>query len=133
MKRTLLFMSLLMALQASAQPAYEIKVTFKPYKNQYIYLGHYFGKSYPIIDSAMLNDKSEAVFKGDKKLQGGIYLIGYPNKTGFFEMLVDKQQKFSVIADTGTIRSGIKFVNSPDNVLFASYQERMNNTGRQIT
>ena len=77
-----------------AQTGYEIKVTFKPFKKQYIYLGHYFGKSYPIIDSAMLNDKSEAVFKGTEKLQGGIYLVGYPNKTGFFEILIDKQQNF---------------------------------------
>ncbi|MEI2737814.1 MAG: hypothetical protein V9F01_03405 [Chitinophagaceae bacterium] len=39
----------------------------------------------------MLNEKSEAVFKGTKTLPGGIYLVGYPNKAGFFEILVDKQ------------------------------------------
>src|SRR5687768_17696272 len=27
-----------------AQNAYEIKVTLKPFKNQYVYLGHYYGK-----------------------------------------------------------------------------------------
>lgn len=117
---------------AQTPPAYEIKVTFKPFKNQYIYLGHYFGKSYPITDSALLNDKGEAIFKGNKKLQGGIYLIGYPGKAGFFEFLVDKQQKFSVIADTATIRSGIKFVGSPDNVLFVGYQQHMNTTGQKV-
>ncbi len=112
---------------------YEIKVTFKPFKNQHIYLGHYFGKTYPIIDSAMLNDKSEAVFKGTKKLQGGIYLIGYPNKSGFFEILVDKQQQFGVIADTATIKNGIQFINSPDNVLFTNYQQHMTAKGKKIT
>ena len=86
MKRFLLSLCLLAATAGFAQTGYEIKVTFKPYKQQYIYLGHYFGKTYPIIDSALLNDKSEAIFKGDKKLQGGIYLIGYPNKAGFFEL-----------------------------------------------
>lgn len=115
-----------------AQTGYEIKVTFKPFKKQTIYLGHYFGKSYPIIDSAVLNDKSEATFKGTKQLQGGIYLIGYPNKSGFFEILVDKQQNFSVIADTATISSGLKFINSPDNVLFNSYQQHMVVKGKQI-
>src|SRR5258706_15746718 len=112
MKRVLLPLVLLMAFSAIGQPpsdhviragGYEIKVTFKPFKNQYIYLGHYFGKQYPIIDSALLNQKSETVFKGNKKLGGGIYLIGYPNKAGFFEMLIDKQQHFSVIADTANI------------------------------
>jgi hypothetical protein len=112
---------------------YEIKVIFKPFKKQFIYLGHYFGKSYPIIDSAMLNDKSEAVFRGTQKLQGGIYLIGYPNKSGFFEILVDQQQKFSVIADTATISKGISFTNSPDNVQFNFYQQQMSASGKKIT
>lgn len=134
MKRIVLLLAGFIYCSATvAQTGYEIKVTFKPFKKQYIYLGHYFGKSYPIIDSAMLNDKSEAVFKGNKKLQGGIYLIGYPGKSGFFEMLVDKQQRFSVIADTATIKSGIKFINSPDNVLFSSYQQHMVAKGKEIT
>src|SRR6185369_11780965 len=99
--------------------AYEIKVTLKPFKNQFIYLGHYSGKTLPIDDSVKLNDKSEGVFKGSKKLGGGIYLIGYPNRSGIFEILIDKQQKFSVIADTATIRANdIQFINSQDNVLF---------------
>lgn len=133
MKRIVLILTGFICCSAAiAQTGYEIKVTFKPYKKQYIYLGHYFGKSYPIIDSAMLNDKSEAVFKGNKKLQGGIYLIGYPGKSGFFEMLVDKQQRFSVMADTATIKSGIKFINSPDNVLFSSYQQHMVVKGKEI-
>ena len=123
---------MLFSATAQTNKGYEIKVTFKPFKNQYIYLGHYFGKTYPIIDSAMLNEKSEAVFKGDNNLNGGIYLIGYPNKTGFFEMLVDKQQHFSIIADTATIGSAIKFENSSDNVLFNQYQQFMTLKGKDI-
>jgi len=132
MKRVLLSGLLLISAVAFSQEGYEIRVTFKPFKKQYVYLGHYFGKSYPIIDSAMLNDKSEAVFKGAAKLNGGIYLIGYPNKTGFFEILVDKQQQFSVKADTATIASGALFENSPDNTLFHSYQQQMGAKGKLI-
>lgn len=133
MKRFILLPGLLFSIAAAAQKGYEIKVTFKPFKNQFIYLGHYFGKQYPIIDSAMLNDKSEAVFKGANTLPGGIYLVGYPNKSGFFEILIDKQQQFSVIADTATIRKGIQFQNSPDNTLFISYQKRMTAEGQRIS
>lgn len=115
-----------------AQDGYEIKVTFKPFKNQYVYLGHYFGKQYPIIDSAKLNNNSEAVFKGNKKLQGGVYLIGYPGKAGFFEILIDKQQRFSLFADTTTLKKGIRFTNSPDNVLFINYQQYMSAKGKEI-
>jgi thiol-disulfide isomerase/thioredoxin len=133
MKQILLLLKLLSGIAVFAQTGYEIKITFRPYKKQYVYLGHYFGKTYPIIDSAMLNEKSEAVFKGAKKLQGGIYLVGYPNKTGFFEILIDKQQKFSAIADTITISKGVKFINSPDNSQFNTYQQHMIASGKEIT
>lgn len=133
MRKTIFTLLAIIPLVVLAQTGYEIKVTFKPFKKQYIYLGHYFGKTYPIIDSALLNDKSEAVFKGNKKLQGGIYLIGYPNKAGFFEILVDKQQHFSVIADIAVIKSGIQFVNSADNVLFNDYQQYMASKGKTIS
>jgi thiol-disulfide isomerase/thioredoxin len=115
---------------AFTQGGYQIKLTFKPFKNQYVYLGHYFGKTYPIIDSALLDANSTAVFKGNKNLQGGIYLIGYPNKAGFFEILIDKNQQFSITADTASLPTGIKFENSTDNVLFAAYQKNMVEKGR---
>lgn len=115
------------------QTGHQITITFKPFKNQYIYLGHYFGKQYPIIDSVKLDANSTGVFKGSKKLPGGIYLVGYPDKTGFFEILIDKQQQFSIIADTATLKKGIQFKNSPDNVQFNAYQQAMSSKGRQIT
>lgn len=133
MKKVLALFSFFLGLSAAAQTGYNIKITFKPFKNQYIYLGHYFGKTYPIIDSALLNDKGEAVFKGSKPLPGGIYLVGYPNKAGFFELLIDRNQQFAVIADTATIAKGAKFVKSPDNDMFVQYQQFMDNKGKEIS
>ena len=133
MKKLLFLLVGLLPILSMAQTGYEIKVTLKPFKNQYIYLGHYFGKTYPIVDSVKLNENSEAVFKGDKKLPGGIYLIGFPNRANFFEVLVDKQQKFAVLADTSLPGNGVRFVNSPDNTLFSSYQQSMNQRGQEIT
>ncbi|HET9430225.1 MAG TPA: DUF5106 domain-containing protein, partial [Chitinophagaceae bacterium] len=141
MKRLTFILGILASLsalaQSSVQPSsqnngYEIKVSFKPFKNQYIYLGHYFGKQYPIIDSVKLDANSQAVFKGNTKLPGGIYLVGYPNKAGFFEILIDKEQHFSVLADTATLKKGLDFRNSDDNVLFNAYQRFMSEKGKKI-
>ncbi len=132
MKRIVFFPILFISGFAIAQqPGYEIKVTFKPFKNQYIYLGHYEGKQLPIIDSVLVNDKSEGIFKGEKNLGGGVYLVGYPNKLGFFELLVGKDQHFSVKADTSDLQNLI-FKNSPDNDLFKSYQRFMSANGKKI-
>jgi thiol-disulfide isomerase/thioredoxin len=114
-----------------AQNGYEIKVTLKPFKNQYVYLGHYYGKQLPIIDSVLVNEKSEGVFKGPKPLGGGIYLVGYPDRAHNFEFLIDKNQKFSILADTINIQA-IGFVNSPENTQFRAYQDYMLRNGRAL-
>lgn len=122
---------LLLSFFLSAQNGYEIKITLKPFKNEYVYLGHYNGKQLPIIDSVKLNDKSEGVFKGANKLGGGIYLIGYPDRARNFEFLIDRNQKFSILADTGNIQK-LTFQNSPENVQFKAYQEFMGNNGKAL-
>ncbi|MCU7548510.1 DUF5106 domain-containing protein [Chitinophagaceae bacterium LB-8] len=128
---TLLSCFLASCVFAQAPNGHEIKVTLKPFKNQYIYLGHYYGKQLPIVDSVLLNEKSEATFKGPKKLGGGIYLIGYPDRTHNFELLVDKNQKFSVVADTVNINKR-SFLNSPENTAFMAYQDYMMKYGSQM-
>jgi hypothetical protein len=132
MKKLLFIPVLFVAAMAFAQNGYEINVTLKPFKNEYIYLGHYSGKQYPVVDSVMLDDKSQGTFKGNTRLGGGIYIIVFPAKNRFFELLVDKQQKFSVMADTLTLTTTKTFINSPDNDLFNSYQDYMAVRGRSI-
>ncbi|HEY0732348.1 MAG TPA: thioredoxin-like domain-containing protein [Chitinophagaceae bacterium] len=132
MKLTTAVISLLFSVTLFAQDGYEIKVTLKPFKNEWVYLGHYYGsKQLPIVDSVKLNDKSEAVFKGSKKLGGGIYLVGYPDRTRTLELLLDKNQHFQVIADTSKPQD-IQFVNSPENTAFQAYQKFMVMHGRAI-
>ena len=132
MKRILLLSVLATSISSFAQKSgYEIRVIFKPFKNQYVYLGHYEGKQLPVIDSALVNDNSETVFRGSKTLPGGVYLIGYPNKQGFFEFLVGKDQYFSIKADTANLQS-ISFTNSPDNDLFIAYQHYMAVNGKKV-
>lgn len=111
---------------------FELKVTFKPFKRQFIYLGYHYGKQKPIIDSVLLDDNSTGVFKRAKKMEKGVYLIGYPNKSGYFELLIDKEQKFSVTADTADLIASMKFVGSPDNTLFLQYQNYASVKGREI-
>lgn len=116
---------------AAAADGYEIKVTLKPLKNEYIYLGHYYGKQLPIVDSVKLNAQGEGFFKGGKKLGGGIYLVGFPDRSRNFEILVDKNQRFSVVADTAQMEN-IQFTGSPENVAFLDYQKAMGRSGRAI-
>jgi thiol-disulfide isomerase/thioredoxin len=122
---------LLIASMSFAQKGYEIKVTLKPFKNEFIYLGNYNGKQLPVVDSVKVNDKSEAVFTGKENLGGGIYLIAYPDRAHNFEFLIDKNQHFSIVADTAHLEKR-QFINSPENISFKEYGETMMKIGKEM-
>jgi hypothetical protein len=105
------------------RPGYEIKVTMKPFKEGYLFLGHHFGSKQYLVDSVLLNDKSEVVFTGKEKLIGGVYMIVYPRKNGWVECIIDKQQHFTIISDSSDVITKTQFLNSTDNTLFGDYQK----------
>ena len=115
-----------------AQTGHKISVTIKPYKNQYVYLGYHYGKLKALADSVMLNSAGSGVFQGKDKLPGGIYFIVSPHKQILFEVLIDKQQDFSISADSATLPQSVKFINSPDNSIFQSYSFYVAKKGQEI-
>src|SRR6185503_5517780 len=94
---------------ATAQSGYKIPITLKPYKNTYVYLGYYYGKVKALSDSALLDANSKGVFTGKEPMPGGIYFIVSPKKEILFEILIDKQQNFSIVADSATLPNTISF------------------------
>jgi len=131
MKKLLLLPCFFIAAHVFAQTTgYSIGITLKPYKNQYVYLGYYYGKIKALADSVMLNANSAGTFNGKEKLSGGIYFIVSPRKEILFELLLDKQQHFSIQADTIGLPASVKFINSPENNLFQSYSKFANSNGK---
>ena len=99
---------------------YNIPITLTPFKNTWVYLGCYFGKYKNLADSTFLNEKGQGVFKGEKKLPRGIYFAVSPSKFLLFEFIVDKEQHFTLKADT-TKLSEYTVTGSLENDLFLSY------------
>lgn len=116
----------------SAQTGYSINLTLKPYKNQYVYLGYHYGKLKALADSVLLDENSNGTFKGKEPLHGGIYFIVSPRKQILFEVLIDKQQQFSISADTTSLPASVVFTNSPENTLFQNYTSFTSETGQDI-
>jgi Domain of unknown function (DUF5106)/Thioredoxin-like len=107
--------------QVKKEPGYELKIALKPYKNQYIYLGYYYGKIKALADSALLDGNSRGAFKGKQKLNGGIYFVVSPRKEILFEVLIDKQQQFAMEADSAGLPLSVRFTGSSENTLFQNY------------
>lgn len=133
MKRLLSLAILLISCTlAVAQNGYNIPITLKPYKNTYIYLGYYYGRMKALADSALLDANGKGVFTGKKPLDGGIYFIVSPRKEILFEILIDKQQQFSIVADSATLPNNVAFTGSTENSLFHLYTRFTNQIGSEI-
>jgi len=99
----------------------EIFITLTPYKNCWVYLGHYYGpKVKSIADSAWLDGNSHGTFKANTKLTGGIYFVVSPQYTIQFEVLMDEIQHFSIKADSAHKEDAV-ITGSKDNDLFKEY------------
>jgi thiol-disulfide isomerase/thioredoxin len=115
----------------SSLPGYAINVKITPLKNSWLYLYNYYGKYYQLADSIMLNDKSEGVFKGSTKLNGGIYMIVTERRVRLFDVLMDDNQHFSIVGDTLHPDKPI-ITGSPENTLYQDYTRFLEREGPKL-
>lgn len=101
---------------------YTIKVKIKPLKNQPIYLGYHYGNNQYVIDTAMLNKNSEAIFNKKHTLPEGMYLVVLPNMK-YFNIIISKNQNLIIENDTTNLYLNLKIENDEENKLFAEYQK----------
>jgi hypothetical protein len=117
----------------SAKPlGHSIEIVLKPYQNTKIYIGTNYGKNRVLADSALLNEKSEGVFKSKTKLTPGIYFLVSPKYSILFDFLVDETQHFKIIADTAALNA-FQIIGSKENDIFKAYSKSINDLGMQLS
>jgi peroxiredoxin len=121
----LLLLFSLQTFSASDTAGYEIKIVMKKLgEGKKIELCYYYGEKQYIKDSAKVNSKGEAIFKGKEKLPQGVYLIVPPNRT-YYDFLVEETQHFTLETDTSDYINKMKVKGSAENELFFNYQKFM--------
>lgn len=112
--------------KAQGPKGYELTFKVNGLKDQYVTLAFYLGDKQYIEDSAKVDTNGKVVFKGDTKLEPGIYIY-VASKTKFFEFLVNRDnQVFTMETDTAQMVKNMKIKNSPDNRLFYEYLTMLN-------
>lgn len=106
------------------EDGYRIEVTINGLKNTDLYLGFHYGNKQFLKDTVRLDDNGNGVFEGDEKLDQGIYLVITPSKQ-YFEILVGKDQHFSLRTNTSDLMANLKFEGSKINEAFNEYQKFM--------
>lgn len=96
----LIFSTLLQAQNKTAEKeGYAISVKLKNSTAKELYLGFHYDNNKYVRDTAQAIRPGEFVFRGDKALEPGLYIIVQPNMT-MFDFIVDDNQHFSIETDT---------------------------------
>ncbi|MDX2248269.1 MAG: thioredoxin-like domain-containing protein [Bacteroidia bacterium] len=103
--------------QVFSQGGYKIEVTVSGFSGKEAYLAYYYGDKQYIKDTAAVQNGS-FVFAGEEMLDGGIYLIVFPPKNNYFEVILDKDQKFKLVTDTLDYVQNMKVTGSDENDYF---------------
>ncbi|MEP7163074.1 MAG: DUF4369 domain-containing protein [Ferruginibacter sp.] len=122
MRITFTLLIALLAFKHSIAQGYLVTLQAPGYQSGLAYLTYHMGKNLNIADSAAVNNKGVAIFKGDTKLPPGIYAIVFPGKNLTADFFIDKEQTISIFADT-TDLPNMKVTGSKENALFQQYQK----------
>ena len=108
---------------ASVAQGYKVTLHTPNFKDGLAYLTYYYGKAMNVEDSAVINNKGEAVFQKSETLLPGVYSIVFPGKNKLFDFLVGKEQSIKIDADTSDLVNKIAVQGSSENNLFHQYQK----------
>ncbi len=89
----------------------------KNFQGKQAFLANYLGDKQYIKDTLeVVNGKTS--FKADTLLPGGMYLVVLPPSNSYFELIIDKDQQFSITTDTTDFVSNMIINGSKENELF---------------
>lgn len=119
-----LFVAFLYIGQSFGQ-AFQINFKIDDYDNDTLIVGYYYGDKQLVKDTVFVTKgkKGEFIFKGDEKLEGGMYLALLKPDNSFVQFIVnDTEQKFDIKfkkSDT----AHLTFKNSKENDAFYEYMD----------
>ncbi len=102
------------------KPGHQIIVHIPTLKDTTCFLANYYGDKQYIMDTVTSDGNGTVVFQGKETLPGGIYLFVFPDKR-YFEMIIDKEQYFSMETSWDDPIHSMKVKGSKENELFYNY------------
>jgi thiol-disulfide isomerase/thioredoxin len=129
-------LSLLLALPATARvadrkPGHKIEVKIKGFTASEMMLAYHLGNKQYLADTVQA-ENGKAVFEGEERLEGGIYLVVLPPKNQYFEIVIADDQHFSLQTDTTDLVQNMTVSGSEENRLFYENLQKINLTGRNL-
>jgi thiol-disulfide isomerase/thioredoxin len=133
-KLTFLFFLSIVPVLVSGQykNGYELNVTIHGLRDSTIYLAYHYGDKQYIKDTIVLNNSGRGKVSGKETLPEGIYMIVLPGRK-YFEILISKNQFFSVECSYSDYLNSLRFDGSDENSAFVTYQRNWMKMQQQAT
>ncbi|MBC7383166.1 MAG: DUF5106 domain-containing protein [Bacteroidia bacterium] len=119
-----------MGISSAKDEGYNISITIKGYPNKKFFLGYYFGDKQYLRDSTTSDKTGKMVFKGDKPLEGGVYLLASAEKNLIFDFVIS-EPVFTLETDTADLVNNMKIKGSPENDVFFTYTKYTTKMGKE--
>lgn len=116
---------------ALADKGYVIDVKVEGIQDTTSFLAYHYGNRQYIEDTVMIDNQGKFRFQGEKSLPSGIYMVVLPGQK-YFEILVDKNQHFSIVTEMDNFVNSIQFKNSPENESFYKYMRFIGEQNRKL-
>ena len=112
---------------AAPKKGYKITVQIKNAKDTVLYMGYYYGKYTPAMDTARINKKGQFVFESaTKEVKPGVYFFSNPEgRYAEFIINIDKPT-FTLKTDEVNWITNMQVSGSPENKAFYDYQKVSN-------
>jgi thiol-disulfide isomerase/thioredoxin len=111
---------------------YDITFIINDYENDTLIVGYYYGEKQLVKDTVFASKKGEYKFKGEEKLDQGMYLALMKPDNSFVQFLINDEQKFQIEFSKNET-SKLKFKNSPENTRFYEYMDFIKNKTSSVS
>ena len=105
---------------------YEIIFNIKGASDPVIYIAIHYKGQLRLKDSALVTQKGKYIFKGEKRLDDGLYTLVSHKKTPYLDFIIDRNQYFEYTIDTTLNPSNYLVKNSPNNAEMLTFQVQTN-------
>lgn len=131
MKKAFLLLSTLFLSCTLWAQGYEIKVKIRGVEKQQLILGVHKGSNLIPVDTTITDQTGSGIFKKNKKLTPGIYIIYLPSRN-YFDILIADDQTFSVETDTSDLLKKLQIKGALESEAFLDYQNFMIELGQKM-
>jgi hypothetical protein len=137
LKVSLLLSSIILSIGAQAKDGYKINGTIRNNYDTMVFFCHYFGNGSTVqkVDSARLSGTTATFsMKGDKKLNDGIYMFLFADKSPQIEFMMENGKELTIDLDKTNFTKDIKFApTDKDNASFYDFKNYLTGINDFVT